>query len=290
MIKRSLFAFSIVISTMGSAQQILNSDFETWTGTAAKERPDYWNQLNSTLPAPLDAFVPQTCFKTTPGYNGTYCIKLKTVSTFQGPANGIATTGTIDYNNQTVIGGLYYNLRPDSLTGYYKCAPATGDNATVEYTLLNTLGDTIGRGLFATPGTTVSSWTRFSTPIVYSSASAPDTAIALISSSNGFTAVVNSEITVDALQLIFNPASVSENNIQNIEILSSGTGVMINLNNIILDQPYFELFDITGKIIYSSSLQNQRVNSISTEVRNGVYLYKLTTSGSSRTGRLYLTK
>lgn len=288
--KGLLLFFVLCFSISVYAQQILNSDFETWTGTAAKERPTNWNQLNSTLPPPLDAFVPQTCFKTTPGYTGTYCIRLKTVSTFQGPANGIATTGTIDYNNQTVIGGLFYNLRPDSLTGYYKCIPASGDNATIEYTLLNTLGDTIGRGLFATPSATVSNWTRFSTPIIYNQSILPDTAIALISSSNGFSAVVNSEVTVDALQLIFNPAAVQETNIQNIDVLSKGTDIIINLNHVSVESPYFELYDLTGKAVCSSPLQNQRVNTISTNVQNGLYIYRLFTNGSTRTGRLYLTR
>lgn len=287
--KQFLLAALFLSGTAFAQTQISNADFENWTGDAgAKDRPVDWEQLNHTLPSPLDAFVPQTCFKTQPGYNSSTCLRLLTVSTFQGPANGIATTGTIDYNNQIVTGGVPFTDRPDSLTGYYKCSPASGDNGTVEITLMDNAGDTIGRALFATPGTAVSAWTYFSVPVVYAVSSAPDKAVALVSSSNGYTAVVGSEITVDQLHLVYNPQAVTENTLSDIDVITRENTVMLSLNDSHLKNPQIEIYDLTGKIIYTQSLNNNQINYFTLNATTGIYIYRIITDKNACSGKIFI--
>lgn len=289
LMKLFVLLFSVFSLSAFSQTQISNSDFENWTtDPAPKARPVGWNQLNHTLPSPLDAFVPQTCFKVTPGYNSTFCLRTLTVSTFQGPANGIATTGTIDYTNQIVNGGVTFTDRPDSLTGYFKCAPATTDNGTVEVTLLDNAGDTIGRALFATPGSAVNTWTYFSVPFVYNYTTAPDKSIALVSSSNGYTAVVGSEITVDQINLIYNPASITETNVLDVDVFSYQNEILINLETSQLTDVFLELFDLTGKAILSKQLNSYSLNRIMIQEGSGIYFYRVTTSGLSHSGKLLI--
>ena len=286
-----LLAFALISTTCFSQTQIGNADFESWTGDPApKDRPTGWNQLNHTLPSPLDAFVPQTCFKVTPGYNSATCLRTLTVSTFQGPANGIATTGTIDYTNQLVNGGVAFTDRPDSLTGYYKCQPSTADNGTVEVTLLDLADDTVGRALFSTPGTDVTTWTYFSVPFVYVFTTAPDLAVALVSSSNGYTAVVGSEITVDQLNLVYNPASINENNGLDIDVFSYSNEIFINLEKSNLNDVIFEIYDVAGKLITTKNLNAKSLNRIHLTENSGIYIYKIKSDGHTKSGKLLINQ
>ncbi|MBX7095802.1 MAG: T9SS type A sorting domain-containing protein [Flavobacteriales bacterium] len=291
--KRYLFLLACCLTaTVLQAQQLPNASFESWTNASgAKDRPTDWNQLNSTLPSPLDLFVGQTCFKTTPGYNSATCVKLVTATAPapQNEANGILTTGTIDYVAMTVTGGLAYPYRPDSLVGYYQCNPATGDNGTVEMTLLATNGDTVGRALFSTPGTAVSTWTRFSAPFIYSLSQVPDLGVALASSSNGYNAVLNSELWVDELSIVINPQSVNENNEKTISVLYHNNGILIDLSSAKGNISQFSLFDLQGKEILSKSISNGSVQFISAELSTGVYYYRWSNQDKSQSGKLAIS-
>ncbi|MBC7862360.1 MAG: hypothetical protein IAF38_05245, partial [Bacteroidia bacterium] len=168
--KLLLLLFISATGTEIFAQQLPNNGFETWIPSSnSTERPDQWHHLNEILPSALALFVPATWAKISPGYNGSsYCVKMKTVNATGQPANGILTTGSIDYQNQTITGGLAYTLKPDSLTGYYKYTPAGTDKGTIEIVLKDANNiDTIAQAKFYTPNATVATWTRFSAPLIY---------------------------------------------------------------------------------------------------------------------------
>lgn len=290
--KKSLFTlvFSSVITISLVAQQLPNASFETWAGSGNNEKPDDWNQLNASLPAPVAVFVPKTCHKTTPGHTGTYCAKLETVNvTIQGPTNGILTTGNIITTAPYgVDGGIVYPYRPDSLAGWYKSTPATSDLGTVEITLLDVNLDTVGRGKFFTPSSPVSSWTRFAVKIDYYLAGLPDKAITLASSSDGFNAVVGSLLWVDDLELIFNPLSVKESTDPVIQVYSNNALVYVNLLGMELENPVIHYYSIDGKLLLTQNLSNDSVNSLYPGFADGIYLYSIQHGDKLFSGKIAL--
>lgn len=284
----TLLTTSFSFST--NAQQLPNASFETWAGSGNNEKPDNWNQLNASLPSSVAAFVPKTCHKTTPAHSGTYCVKLETVDvTIQGATNGILTTGNIITSPPYgVDGGLTYPYRPDSLVGWYQSAPATGDLGTIEITLLDTNQDTVGRGKFYTPSTAVSTWTRFAVAVDYYMPGTPDKAITLASSSDGFNAVVGSLLWVDDFELVFNPVSVEENQLDDIRIYSSGNKIYVNLLNQQFENPSISIYSIDGKLIQTKKLQNNSINEIEDNFTNGIYIYTIHDNQNMISGKISL--
>lgn len=272
------------------AQQLPNASFEAWSLTGNDEKPDDWNQLNESLPDAVAVFVPKTCYKETSPHSGTYCVKLETVNvSFQGPVNGILTTGDIITSPPYgVNGGLPYPYRPDSLVGWYKSAPASGDLCTIEITLLDVNADTVGRGKFYTPSTAVTTWTRFAVAIVYNTAQVPDKAITLASSSDGFNAVVGSLLWVDDFSLVFNPVSIEENEDFSANIYSNNGIVYVNLEESELENPIIHFYSMDGKLIASKNLQSKSLNEMDFDLTGGIYLYGLTSGNKMVSGKVVL--
>src|SRR5688572_9076851 len=102
-------------ATTSFSQALPNAGFDSWTNNGSFDDPVDWNTLNSAT----SGWGVLTCLKATGAdvHSGTAAIKLITQWVLIQNANGLATTGTIDVQNQTVVGGLPYTLRPDSITG-----------------------------------------------------------------------------------------------------------------------------------------------------------------------------
>ena len=171
----SLLTLFVVSMTCSFAQVLPNPGFEAWTHSTFPlyDDPNNWNTLNPTTG--LVGVI--TCSKATAAaehHAGAAAVKLVTKSVSGQIANGIVTTGTINTSTQTIGGGLPYTLRPDSIIGFYRYTPVSGDNGFVELQLLGSGGDTdtIGYARFMTPTTTVGSFMRFAVAINYRSAAA----------------------------------------------------------------------------------------------------------------------
>lgn len=208
--KRLLFLlFSLFVFTLSAQVAVPNPGFENWTTVGNYQDPDGWNTLN-----PSTAFVGILTAQKASGadaYSGSFALKLITKYVLGQNANGIATTGTIDVANQTITGGVAYTLRPDSISGWYKFTPGAGtDNGFVDFTLFDAANDTLGFVDFNTPTGSVAAYTYFSAPIVYRSSATPALSRCVLSSSAGYTSVVNSTLFLDELSLVFNPNGVKE--------------------------------------------------------------------------------
>ncbi len=291
MIKQLLISSGLFFSAIQlNAQQLPTNDFETWTGTGKDIRPVSWEQLNHTIGSVLGAFVAQTCFKeTTNPHAGAACIKLVTVNSPQGPANGIATTGTINTTSQGVDGGQAFTGHPDSLVGYYKYTPVGTDKATFEIVLKpanNT--DTIAWARFVSPNAAVSSWTRFSAPLIYRNSNPIANEVCLLSSSDGHNAVVGSVVWVDDVQLIYNTTSIKENSISNVNIFSSQKQIVVDLFHY-TQETTLEVYNVNGQLVKSSNLVASQINEINLpQLSTGVYIYKLKSESGMKTGKLFI--
>jgi hypothetical protein len=222
--KKKLFlaltsALSFYFSNAQNA--IPNAGFESWTSQGSYDDCAGWGTIDQ--PVSSACFCKGTAVKTSTAgevHTGTYAMKLKTLSVFAQTAPGIAATGTINQTTQAIDGGVAYNLRPDSIVGWYRYTPAGTDTGSVEITLSRWNTGTNTRDVVAhakfTKNTSVASYTRFSQPLVYSLSGAPDTMVVILLSSSSSAPVVNSVMFVDDLDLIFNPTmGIAHNNIEN---------------------------------------------------------------------------
>ncbi len=281
-----------IYSTILFAQATPNASFDNWTHNSfpGYDTPNSWDNLN---PATGLTGV-FTCFKATAAadvHTGSAALKLITKSVFGQDANGIATTGTINTTTQTISGGIAYTLRPDSIVGWYKCTPVSGDNGFAEILLLGSGGisDTIGHARFLTPATTVSTWTRFSVPIDYYNMNPVVKSIWILSSSkDAVTHNVGSTAFFDDLDLIFVlPTAITEQTFNQISIYPNPVSDYLTIKNNSDSKSVLSLFDMAGRKVaeekIESDLQAIKVSSLA----KGMYIYTLSNAQNSviKTGK-----
>ena len=192
----------------------------------------------------------ETCFKSTTAHSGTYSVKVTTEKDLilggliTEYINGVVTTGvvnaptttktdgyigTVNYSTASDIRRMPFTGQPDSLVGWYQYTPASSAERGKVRAILHIgnyfdpetpttyhpacIDSEVASAVFYTdtPGTTVSSWTRFSVPFtyttgLYASGSAPAyIMINVTSSANQSTAIQGSTLLLDDLQAIYNP-------------------------------------------------------------------------------------
>ena len=217
--KNLLLAAATVLSfAFANAQNAIpNPGFESWTSQGSYDDCAGWGTIDQ--PVSGACFCKGTAVKTTTAgefHGGIMAMKLKTISVFAQTAPGIAATGTINQSSQKIDGGVMYNLRPDSIVGWYRYAPSGADTGSVEITLskwnTNTnVRDEVAHAKFQ-KNTSVGSYTRFSLALNYSLPILPDTMVVILLSSSSYSPVVGSIMFVDDLDLIFNTTGIATTN------------------------------------------------------------------------------
>jgi hypothetical protein len=261
---------SVTISIAAHSQALPNAGFELWTNMGTYDNPDTWNTLNDLT----SGFGVLTCLKATgaDAHSGTAAIKLITQFVIIQNANGLATTGTIDVGNQTVTGGIPYTLRPDSLTGWYKCDPQGTDFGFIDFTLFDGGNDTVGFVHFQTPNSAVTTYTYFSLPINYYNTNTPTLSRCVMSSSEGVSSVLNSMLIVDDLALVFNNTGVREPVFgrSSVKYLSGSKRLKV-----FAQQPALvTVIDMTGKKLFAQSVQ-AGYSEFELVLPAGLYVYRI---------------
>lgn len=287
------FSFTLLKAQTNPATP--NANFETWTHIAANggyDDPNGWNCLNPyTAPPPLGVV---TCFKdSTTARSGKYSMLLVTMTAFSQLIPGTATTGSINPTQQTIDGGIPYQLRPDSMIGWYQYSPVSGDNGDIEFYVFGANHkDTIGQAFFKTPTNNVAVWTRFSLPVKYSGSSAPDTALWIITSSdNQVSGHPGSKLIVDSLGLVFNNktgVSTIANSL-NVTISPNPTSGLVTINNYSnINSAVFSLYDVTGRKLMGQKIAEGANYIELTGVPAGIYIYSVQDKNSTviKTGKI----
>ncbi len=265
--------FFLAISSVAYPQALPNASFDNWTNAGSYDDPDNWSTLN----AATSGFGAITAQKATGAdiHTGSAAIKLITLFVLIQNANGIATTGNINVAAQTIDGGIPYTLRPDSLTGWYKCDPQGGDYGFVDFSLLDAAGtDTVGFAHFQTPTSAVSTYTYFSVPIVYYNANTPALSRCVMSSSAGFTSVLNSVLIVDDIDLVFNPDGIHEPLFGNAAVSYHVSSNRLTVNS--RQHAALTILDITGKLVFDSKVTEGTSEFMLTGLATGIYAFLLT--------------
>lgn len=180
----------LTVAIYSNAQNAIpNPGFENWNVNPNYDDPVGWGTING-----LTYFLGvRTVTKATAAadiHSGSFAIQLesKTVP-FQGVAPGIAATGTINPSTQAVDGGVAYNKRPISFTGWYKYQPNGVDTGSIDARLSkwnsgSQQREEVGTAEFIQTAT-VNNYTQFTVNFTYSSANYPDTLVITILTSSG---------------------------------------------------------------------------------------------------------
>jgi hypothetical protein len=217
--KRFLFSIFVLSLSLNSytQTQLSGSDFENWSKNfynASFPSLFYWElEPTSIWSSPNEGVTIAGNFpteRTSDAQSGSYAARMETKSVFSVPAGGTLFTGYLIPNltNTRAMLGVPFTDKPSSFNGYYKYTPAYYDGGqTIDscaiYALLSYWDGnqrvTIAEASYYTSDT-ITNYTPFSIPFVYSLPNTPDTITVVFSSSkNGdsFVGGIGSTLYID---------------------------------------------------------------------------------------------
>lgn len=222
-----LFAVALSPSLAAHAQpQLENASFEAWDNVGqATQEPQQWSSLKtSDGGAFLNSLVPQLCWRSTDARTGQYSVNLRTVNSAVGAANGLLTNGRV-HAELNVANSYMYTVqdneqwrtamtsRPDSIVGWFKATPQTGDRANVGALLhvddgrlpaFGTEGNYVAGASWKAPFGSVNEWTRFSAPFQYLNDWQPEWILLILTAGDSAGSQVGTQVWFEDLALIYN--------------------------------------------------------------------------------------
>jgi hypothetical protein len=226
----------------GGTANVVNYSFENWSNVSWEDLA-YWQTGNRwSIGEPT---LPVT--KTTDKNSGTYAIELTNILSVNNSGDtlrGIATNGV--FGNSGAVGGEPFSGTASAVECYYKFAPASGDNASINFEFRQN-GSIVGNyGVSCTTTSTYTLWNQ-ALPVF-----TPDTVLITIWGGNK----IGSVLKVDDINFVF-PVGISENiTIDRLVSYPNPATDIIKLRfNIVNDNNVtIKLIDITGKELTSRSL------------------------------------
>lgn len=203
-----------------------NVSFEAWDNAGqATQEPQQWSSLKtSDGGAFINSLVPQLCWRSNDAHTGQYSVNLRTIGSVVGPANGLLTNGRVHAELDVANSYMYtvqdqeqwrttMTSRPDSLIGWYKAAPGSGDRPNVGALLhidegrlpaFGTESNYVAGASWKGPYSPVTQWTRFSTPFVYLNDWQPEWLLFILTAGDSAGSVEGTQAWYDDLALIYN--------------------------------------------------------------------------------------
>lgn len=295
----------LLINYSNAQQQLQNPGFEYWedSGTAEFE-PINWSSLKTG--DAMSGMAPTVLTREAGrSETGDWAIQLEVKDMIFVTANGIVTNGRIHADSNPNEGYVYtiantpkwhteFSDRPDSLVGWYKFEPVSGDSGKIEIVLHTgtearlprnaaTTANEVGnvRYDFVTPQT---SWTRFSQPFKYYGTENPEYVLTTIAAGDSTISKVGTKLWIDDLELIYNEedtsVSTQENDLEELAVNGSFGYLYFEVEN--EDKIEYQVADVTGKVIQAGRAQAKTPFShesgiyfIRVKTRNGVFTKKL---------------
>lgn len=264
----SIFLMMIIAGVI-KGQAIPNGGFETWTQTGSYAEPTPWNTPNPTTSSLSTYTVTK---ESTLVQSGSYAARVQTKSVLGFTIPGLMTLGAFSINlvtmEATITGGIPFNYRPDSLTGFIQYEPKFGDECFIGALLLKQNGtswDTLGTGSFSSTSTLLN-WTRFSCPIDYNSANVPTHLNIIILSSDRNSPQPNSSLYIDNLAFQYNPVSVASHDRPDFSATLYGNQLHICSKENVSGKHTVQLFSIDGRLLFSEEAYFSGANYVSAPI------------------------
>lgn len=280
-----LFVFT---ASMAMAQDsIPNGGFERWTYTPV---PSYWDAdgWRSANPYSSAGGAVSTTLDSVDVHSGKYSAKLTTHQIGSNVVPGLVSTGYIDVNTFSMIGGIPIHSRPVLLQGWYKYIPQN-DTAGISFELLNADSAIVGSGSLDISDS-VTEWTFFTVPVIYVSDSVPTLSQVIITSSNHHGAV-GSEMHVDDVSYSYYPAGIKETDNKTIAVFPNPANNQFAIDNSEIHAKTLSLYAIDGKLLTTYSLHDGFNTLDVSNISGGIYIiHAIGNTGATYTNSLVLTK
>ena len=253
-------------------------DWSTFSGSLGSTygEPNDWNSANQCSSLLGTYSVAQTA----DAHSGTSAAELKTRNAFIGAVkiNGLLTTSTVlcGLNSGGNEGGIASTVVPDSITFWYKYAPATLDTAYAQVILFDghdTVSYLKGKIFEA-----AAEWTRASFAIPAPTGPS-DTLSTLFNSSWGDggagQAVVGSIFIVDDVEFVFATGIDEQTEATKWEVYPNPVNEILNIRNTSGKAGTLEMIDATGRIVLRESIAQMQTQLNVNHLPTGLYIYQL---------------
>ncbi len=296
--KNIILTISVVASSViGAMAQSPDFGFETWGDAAPPfvtiDDPLGWAGLNALTAVGTDTSV----FKITVGpAAGSASVKIRTVKIVGAAIPNPYAAGNLDTAGLLVIGkvnisppgikyGYNYTWRSQILTFQSKYSPMAGDSAFVLVSLTKWNGfsssrDTIARGKYAT-GVSTTSYSLQTINLTYDPAFAtvlPDSEQIFISSSiyNHDGAKIGSTFYVDDFAWSgYNSTNEINGTVNNVSVYPNPATNNITIVASSVDASIISITDITGRLVGSYSMINNKTDIQTETFAPGIYIYSI---------------
>ncbi len=288
---------SVLIATVGLAQQPENPSFEDWEVAGPTiEEPVNWSSIKSSDAGDLiNNMAPVVWSKSTDAHTGNYSLELVNVQSIL-LATGTITNGRIHAsltpgasNSYTDPGDPRWHTpltsRPDSIAVWIKYFPQGNDTAQVKAVLH------VGEGtLPPTPENednwigyaqinvweTVEEWTRVIVPFTYYSEDNPEYILVIMTSGAGLEPVEGSIARFDDLEFVYGPAGINDLSLENDLVYANG----MNINLDKLPQSFrkgarLDLISLSGARVASTDISGDRADMGSFGINPGLYVVRV---------------
>ncbi len=284
------------------AQQIENPGFEDWEeigfGPDILE-PVNWSSIKTSDLPELNNVAPIVWERSTDAHSGQYCLKLYNVNILGLDVVGTMCNGQIHADWNPDLGFTYTNpddpqwhtpftSRPDSIAFWLKFFPAEGD--TLQFQALLHVGDAtipptpenednwVGFVKLYLPEA-VEEWTRIVLPFEYYDERTPEYILFILNSGNGTTPIEGSIAYYDDMEIIGGEQSIHDNPLNQVDIhVSENTVFVNNIPEDLLKQANLEILDLTGRSVWQSKINSNKVSMGSANSFSGIYIVKITSA------------
>ncbi len=303
-----LFSIISITLTINAQQQILNPGFEQWEDVSVgTDEPVHWSSIKTSDNLVLNGLAPVVWGPSSDAHTGNFSLSLVNIGTLGIVATGTISTGRLHADLDPDLGYAFtdpddarwhsvFTDRPDSIAGWFKCNPMTGDFGTVKF-LLHTgyaqiPGDEsnyVAVAYYELPGEHITQWTRFSAPFVYTSGNNPEYCLSIITSGNGTQAVDGSTALFDDIEFIYNESSVDELPQNQLKVFVSNKQLNLNVNGTGHEIYNLRLLDINGRITIEAQIESGENNIIDiSSLPIGIYIAVASNSQKTFTQKVFI--
>ncbi len=310
MVRNLLIAAVLIQGGICSAQQQLeNTSFENWQNVGGpEEEPTEWSSIKtSDAGSFINSSAPQVCERSTDSHTGSYSVRLENKSVFGIVATGTLTNGRAHGDTNPENGYVFTDAtdsqwntamtdKPDSLVGWFKYAPVSGDKAKVEAIIHSgaaqnpengTSGNFVAKARFTTTAT-ASSWTRFSVPFTYFNANASTHILVVMTAGDSTIAKAGSVAYFDDIELVYNVVGVNELDLNDIKVFNNSQRICVDLSSKNSYEITLKLFDLQGRELLKVNNLTKGINYLEKPKSNGVYLVNISLDGKMVTKKIVI--
>lgn len=304
-----LLIIAAFVNSPMAQNQFENGGFESWEEVVNgdyKLEPVDWSSIKTSDDDSYNNVAPVVWAKSNDAHSGNSSLYLYNTSYFGIVVTGTMTNGRVHTELPAVNSYMYTDpdddrwnsimgWRPDSVVGWYKSNPMGDDFGTVKVALhtgdLHLPGDEsniVGLAYLELPSEVTTDWTRFSTPIVYSSNEQPEYQLTILTAGDGLEPVDGSEIWFDDLQFVYNNNSIDENFADNITAFAYQGKINISINGSQNETYKIAVSDIMGRQLYINNNYQGEKLVLQQELQSGFYFVTATKGQQNFTKKVFI--